>query len=136
SASASWQNMDKGTNAQNGIVQSIDRYKDTVYAGGAFDPTYGSPAAGIMKWDGIHWLEVGDSACEGTAIDEGLIGYLTIIDTLLYVGGLYDTIGCLSTHGIATWNGSSWNNIGNFPNDSASGEGRVNRIIKFQNKIG
>ncbi|MEP7127888.1 MAG: T9SS type A sorting domain-containing protein [Chitinophagales bacterium] len=135
-----WENVGNGANSEGGsFLSTILNYKQKLYSAGSIYKTEGNPGTGVMKWDGFEWNQVGNDSCEGTftsnPLNSGVVLTLKEYDNLLYVGGLYDTIGCLSSHGIATWDGNHWDKIGNFYSDSSSGVLRVNCIFQYQQKI-
>lgn len=80
-----------------------------LYAGGEFVSAGGSPANGIVKWNGTAW----------SALDAGITGgdyptvwALTVFNdgegSALYAGGDFTTAGTVSATRIAKWNGTSW----------------------------
>jgi len=118
-----WAAMDKGAVNAN-YVSAIYNYHNTIYAAGPFWTQSGSPGTGIMKWNGATWETVGYGLCEGTNKSfgsEGAVLALTEIDDTMYALGIYDTIGCLPGNGIATWDGSAWKTVHDFPNTHPSG---------------
>lgn len=132
-----WHSMGDGMGDHGATVQTIVNYHDTIYAGGAINYPNG-PGSGIAKWNGEEWKPVGDSLCEGTNKVYNCCGNvldLRVIDDLLYVGGIYDTIGCLQGNGIGTWNGTTWNTVHDFPNTGPGCCNTVTASCMFQNKI-
>lgn len=84
-----------------------------LYAGGVFEGAGEVNARGIAQWNGTSW----------SALSEGIAGEYTSIEVLatdnagnLYVGGYFSDIGTptpgFKAKNIATWNGSSWNTLG------------------------
>ena|SRR6218665_1394975 len=69
----------------------------------------------IYKWFGGTWLPF-------TSIlpNNGVFCFAEHSNEL-YVGGVFSNIGSLTVKGVATWNGTTWNNLGSFPYNSTWG---------------
>ena len=76
-----------------------------LYAAGYFSSAGGAPAAGIARWDGKSWSDVGG----GTA---GFVYDLEVFDDgtglALYAGGTFTAVGGTEAANIARWDGTAW----------------------------
>jgi len=81
--------------------------------GAAIGPAAGpSRAKGGGNPDDIQW-----QAGFGLPVPDGYVSALAATDSLLIVGGSFDQIGSLETHGLAAWNGTQWSALGDFPGE-------------------
>lgn len=104
-----WSQVSNGIKKK-GIVGAMALYKGLLYIGGCFDTAGGKPINNIAVWDGTNWLSVGT----GIAFDNGIYGVssLSIFESALCVGGVFDTAGSAPANNIAFWNGTNWGTIG------------------------
>lgn len=89
---------------------AITRYKNEIYAAGAFQMADDKPIKYIAKWDGFTWDSVGT-----TFNNDAVIGALKVINNELYAAGFINAIGGLPICRIAKWDGLEWKNVNNFP---------------------
>ncbi|MFK7970131.1 MAG: T9SS type A sorting domain-containing protein [Bacteroidia bacterium] len=84
-------------------------YQGQIYLSGAYYPD-GSTGEGIARWDSTsnQWLSVG-GGLSGDSI--GGIYDLEVYQGDLYAAGKFDTIGGVSTKGLAKWNGTRWDSV-------------------------
>jgi hypothetical protein len=75
-----------------------------LYVGGLFQRAGDVPAAGLAKWDGAKWSDVGGFS--------GLALNLATDGTNLYVGGFFTNCGGISITNVAKWNGANWSALG------------------------
>ena len=108
-----WVSSFSGTDGlDGGAVSALAVFDGYLVAGGTFDEAGGEPAAGIAKWDGESWSELGGGITDGFAVlamavhDDGS-------GPALYVAGRFEELGGqpVSRH-IAKWDGDSWSSLG------------------------
>jgi trimeric autotransporter adhesin len=96
-------------------VNALAAFNSKLYIGGQFS-AYGngaSPhlASSIVAWDGNEWstLPIGSS----NGIGGGFVNALAVVDSKLYVGGIFSTFGGStgSAKSIAAWDGTTWSNL-------------------------
>ena len=75
-----------------------------VYVGGVFNQAGGIPAAGLAKWDGDRWSDVGGFG--------GVVFEMTTDGTNLYIGGAFANAGGILATNIARWDGTNWSALG------------------------
>ena len=92
-----------------GVDYSIANYKGQIYLGGS-DPMFNGE--GIVRWDSAsnQWLSVGGGMGGGRG---GIVHDLEIFQGELYAAGSFDSIGGISAKGLAKWNGTRWDSVGN-----------------------
>jgi trimeric autotransporter adhesin len=104
-------------------VQALcyDSVSDILYAGGAFqfldapaDSSY--PMNRIARWDGVQWDSLGSGVTEFRNVFA-----LTMYNGNLIAGGTFDTIGGISSKGIAMWDGTDWNFLANITSTGNAG---------------
>lgn len=65
-----------------------------------------------VKWDGITWTPL------GTGLPDGRVLSATWYDlgegSEMFVGGIFDAQGPITTNNIAKWNGTRWSGVGNW----------------------
>ncbi len=98
-----------------GSVRALDAQNGILYAGGRFDATGdGAPAHGIAAWNGAEWRALGDGDSNGVGDPSSLHTVYTLIarNTILYVGGFFNSAGGQSANGMAVWDGEEWWGLG------------------------
>lgn len=83
-----------------------------IYVAGSFSNAAGLPSSSIMRWNGRHWVALG----EGVKTIYGYAGTvyaLAVNGNDLYVGGDFATAGGNVARNIARWNGKAWAPVGN-----------------------
>jgi len=79
-----------------------------VYFGGMFSTAGSVKGAGIAKWDGTNWINLGS----------GISGPIPIVYSIapqgsnIYVGGYFTNISGVAATNLACWNGSTWSQVG------------------------
>ncbi len=107
----SWDSLGAGINNE---VSAISRYKSKVYMGGFFSKAGGHSAGSIAIWDGANFTS------PGIDIEGGGVQAMQVYDSLLYIGGQFDSINhrYLSSAGLASWDGTRTDSVG--PNSLGS----------------
>lgn len=114
-----------------GSHYSIATYQGQIYMAGS-PPLFGGE--GIARWDSIsnRWLSVGGG------ITSGVIRDLEVFQGVLYAAGAFNSIGGIQTDGLAKWDGTAWDSVGNqrlmAPN-SSSGWPYLNALQTWNNKL-
>lgn len=91
-------------------------HRSELYATGGIISTYDFDAFGIVKWDGLHWSNVGDGIQAG---DNGVREPIVFDEDgpgghapALFVTGSFNQAGRVSANNIARWNGVEWTTLG------------------------
>lgn len=120
-----WSPLDTGVSfiSYSGIVYSMAVKDNELYAGGQFDTAGGVAVTNIAKWNGSRWLNIGNVTYESNhhSTSPSYVYTLAVLDSQLYIGGVFNTAGGVAAHNVARWNGSSWFALG-------SGAGQVRSI--------
>jgi len=92
-------------------VNSLEVYKNELYAGGFFCQAGGRWARSIARWNGTQWDSVGTGL--------GWTGYIAdmevdTINDFLYIAGAFSTAGGVPAKCIARWDGFKWESV-NYP---------------------
>ncbi len=116
-----WSPLIDGTGA-NGITSAGDVFALRTYAGklivgGNFTIAGGTPARGVVAWDGTNWEPLGDGV-------NNAVTTLNEYNGALIVGGRFTTATnpggtTISANRIASWNGAQWSGLGNGVSASA-----------------
>lgn len=104
-ASQTWQPLGNGLN---GTVYALALHSDgTLYAGGSFNMSAGTPANHIARWDGAEWQPVGGGI-------NGTVFSLAIENNALYAGGRFDSAGNAAALNIARFDiaAQEWTPLG------------------------
>jgi hypothetical protein len=128
----SWSAMGAGVTKCNAeVVRGLAVYDDgtgpALYATGFFCESGGAPAAGLVRWDGQAWTEVGGGLTDQDPDDEIPAGgrALAVYDAgegpVLVVGGQFTRAGEVPAMNIAAWNGHGWKALG----DGLGGSGEA-----------
>lgn len=93
-----------------GWIGTLAVHEGRLLVAGRFDSAGGQPVGGLAAWDGDSWhsFGIGVRANRG----EAAISRLLPSDRQLYVAGSFDSIGGVAARGVARWNGTCWNPIG------------------------
>jgi hypothetical protein len=108
---ATWQPLSSGTN---GPVFSLAVFEEKLIVGGSFSSAGGNATNNIAQWDGTRWQPLGSGievVRPGTG-NSPQVAALSTYQNKLVAGGVFDTAGGVSSPGIAEWNGTSWQSIG------------------------
>lgn len=86
-----------------------------LYAGGFFRRSDGSAANSVAKWSGMAWqplgLGTGNGLCALTRYDASTVSVASNGD--VYAGGGFGQAGSTLASGVARWNSTGWNPLGN-----------------------
>ncbi|HTB07501.1 MAG TPA: T9SS type A sorting domain-containing protein [Bacteroidia bacterium] len=106
----SWVNVGGGVTGE--TVLALYPYHGLLYAGGVFYMANGKPMNYIGTWDGTKWDTLGEGITQITpgSTREGVVSILGY-DSILYVGGQFDSAENMQTRSIAQWNGTSWDSL-------------------------
>ncbi|HKR05478.1 MAG TPA: T9SS type A sorting domain-containing protein [Bacteroidia bacterium] len=96
-----WIGLD--TEAGNTDVYALASYNGDLYAGGAFTNFNGTGAAGVAKWNGSAWSDIGSGF---TAFN--VARAFAVFNNKLYIGGGFTTAGGIAANNIVSWDGASW----------------------------
>ncbi|MBX7053983.1 MAG: hypothetical protein K1X36_03430 [Pyrinomonadaceae bacterium] len=107
----SWTRLGNGLGGGTHIVRSIAVYGSDVFIGGSFSVSDGSPANGIVRWDG--------SAYSALSLASGEIRSLVVSGGALYAGGNVALAPGPSV-GIVKWDGSAWSSLGTAANTTVT----------------
>jgi len=101
-----WNALSNGVD-NNTVLASAIGLDNTLYVGGTFTTVDGGSAyVRIAYWDGSAWGSMGDA---DNTVNELVVDPVT---GDLYAGGTFTTIGGVTVNGLARWNGTIWENIG------------------------
>ncbi|MCA9271843.1 MAG: hypothetical protein KDA31_02235 [Phycisphaerales bacterium] len=114
-----WRRMGDGLDA--GSVRALARTQSgDIIAGGSFLQAENLPAWGVARWNGSSWSKVGNNTAGG-----GIAGYLTpepsptMVNSIvempngdIIVGGNFSSADGVGATGIARWDGTNWNPLG------------------------
>ena len=98
-----WSALGSGLGGYGAIVESIADYQGMVYA------TVFHYTDSIAVWDGSTWTMIAGVTHPMSNVG---IDVLCVFDTTLIAGGAFDTIGGISSNGLAQWNGTAWSDFG------------------------
>lgn len=104
----SWQSLGTGTN---GAVFALTVYNGQLVAGGLFTNAGGQAANRIARWNpaaGV-WESLSTGITGGTFTS---VYAMTVYNNELIVGGEFESAGGQTAHGIARWNGTTWQTVG------------------------
>lgn len=120
-----------------GLIQGLNRipevrafavYDDgrgsALYAGGAFTRSGTNALAGIARWNGQSWTDVG-GGIRGEAFSSTRITSMSVYNDgagpALFVGGTFVEVGGVPAANLARWNGSAWSSVGGGVTNAGSG---------------
>lgn len=119
---SSWSGLGLGMNSSGG-VNALAKLGNDIYAGGTFLLATNNGGAavnvrGLAKWDGSNWSTVGWGLF-------GVVNALAVSGGDLYVGGNFVRVtnsggAAVTANGIARWNGTTWNALGEGVNASVN----------------
>ncbi len=110
---------DVGTGLAGGSIEvnALEVLQGELYAGGAFQAVDGVAAAHLARWNGTMWSDVAGGISQQPP--EQPATSVTALRTVdlgtgpsLYVAGVFDRAGPLSTDNLARWDGSAWHEVG------------------------
>jgi hypothetical protein len=97
-----------GAAGDDGQLVTICANGSDVYIGGMFNTAGSVKGAGIAKWDGANWVNLGS----------GISGPIPIVYAVapqgsnIYIGGYFTNISGVAATNLACWNGSTWSQVG------------------------
>lgn len=103
---------------QYAMVRSLTTFNGSLYAGGAFATTGGSPLPGVARWTGSSWGALGGglwSPDPGTGVPAIFVHAMTTFNGELIVAGSFQRVNGAAgplANNIARWNGTSWQTMG------------------------
>jgi hypothetical protein len=118
-----WSGLDDGLNNYVSALTIFDDDGDdpnsdppALHVGGGFTSAGGIATNYVAKWDGKDWFPL--SSGPGQNGTNGPVYALTVFDggshqSALYAGGEFTVAGGSPANRVATWDGSSWWNLGN-----------------------
>ena len=112
----------------NGSQVGAEVFNNELYITGNFSNAGGTPTRGIAKWNGTQW-----DSLNGPGLDyaPGFAGHdLLYYNGSLILGGEFTTVNGLYARGIASWDGISFDTIGN-----SSTIGAVLRLATYNNDL-
>lgn len=104
-----WDTLGEGTNCINEQcppVFDITRFRDKVYAGGAFYQM-GNVQSSIAAWNGTDWEFVADPP-------NSSITCLVVLDDTLYIGGGFTEFEGISVNGLVKYDGTNFSDVHGF----------------------
>ena len=106
-----------------GWVYALEKVGGDTYIGGAFTTVAGISSPMIARWDGTAWSSMRTSPYLPTGVSPGSIRKIVFLGSSLYVFGTFTQIGGVTAKGVARWDGSAWQAIGD---GTISASGGVN----------
>ena len=105
-----WVNVGDGQLDGVGAVTCLAVYQDELYVGGGLYAGAGSPAHGLVRWNGSEWRDVGGSMRDiyGTTQYNASASSMLVHDGKLLVGGAFGYAGTLHANQFAIWDGQTW----------------------------
>ncbi len=104
------------TNCIPNPVNSIIRYKDTIYITGMFLTSGNYTVNGIAKWNGTKWLPLKTGLKDSDVGPGSGIGYkFKIYNNDLYLTGAFDSVCGVAAHSLAKFDGVNWSAVNNLP---------------------
>ncbi|HWY99145.1 MAG TPA: T9SS type A sorting domain-containing protein, partial [Bacteroidia bacterium] len=99
-----------GSGSSDTAVLALTVYNNELYAGGfiAYGTSYTHPS--IDKWNGVSWSSV--ASWKNDKSPNQFVGALFVFDSVLCVGGQFDSIAGVKANDVAYWNGSGWGTFG------------------------
>ncbi|MEO7300048.1 MAG: hypothetical protein ABI042_15895 [Verrucomicrobiota bacterium] len=101
------------------LIYDVGFMGNDIYVGGIFTKAGGVPAAGLAKWNGSEWTDIGFAGLASVMISDG---------TNLYVGGSFTNAGGVLNTNIARFDGTNWHALGNglgYYNNGSVGVGEL-----------
>jgi RHS repeat-associated protein len=110
-----------GNGIANGFIYAIAALGNNIYIGGSFTNAGNDPNANfIAELVGTNWTNVGAGiSCSDLDNVTWPVYTLAACGSNLFVGGEFDIVeGNTNAHGIAVWNGATWNTMNGGPGPS------------------
>ncbi len=116
---ASWASLGSGMQGStpeidrvNALAVFDDGHGSKLFAAGRFEVAGGQPTSKIAAWDGANWSPLGPGF---PAFNDYVYSLATHDDGFgpaLYVGGTFKVAGDQPAYGLARWDGSQWDKVG------------------------
>lgn len=97
-----------------GIVWTVCEYDGSIYVGGDGIRLSSGETTTLARWDGTAWLPVPGAPSEPT-YNSARVEALKVVDGRLVVGGNFNRAGGLMCAGVAEWDGTGWDRLGDGP---------------------
>ena len=110
-----WHALAGGTD---GPVYTIACTSASVFVGGKFTLAGNGEASNIAHWDGSTWQALGRGVRPIPADAESGVYALAATDSVLYVGGVFDSVGTIAGAALARWANNQWSSMGNLTGSS------------------
>lgn len=106
-----WRGLAQGIQ---GEVTDMVRYQGDLIAAGRFDAAGDALVDYIARWDGGAWDSLGGGLqfSAATGANPGDVRAVAVFDGELYAMGLFNLADGTAAPGLARWNGSQWNSVG------------------------
>lgn len=108
---STWTPLGAGLGGGTHVVRSVTVYGGNVYIGGSFNTADGSPASGIVKWDGAAYSSLPIVASE--------VRSLVVNNGSLYAGG-FVALTVSASIGIVKFDGTNWTSLGTAANTNVT----------------
>ncbi len=112
-------------------IYDVIEYDGNIVACGEFDRVGEASIQGVMQWDGNSWMALG-MGLSGNIPQTAPVMFphqMMVYDDELYVVGNFRNAGGIEVNGVAKWNGTEWQKMGNGFN------GTVYSIVVFEDEI-
>ncbi len=107
---SNWDSVSSGTNNE---VYAFGKYKGLIYVGGWFSKAGGHSAGSIATWNGKSYANAGFDV-EAGKYSAGIVDVICQYDSLLYIGGQFDSVDHKRPSGLVTWNGTKTDSLNTF----------------------
>ena len=123
-----------GTAALDDAASALGVHAGTLYAGGWF-------TGGIARWTGSAWVVPGGGLSSApfpytTPIVYSILSFDEGSGPRLFVGGVFNGAGAVSSKGIIRWNGTSWSSVGGGLNNMPDGIPGVRAMAVYDDGTG
>lgn len=94
-----------------GVVETMTVHNGILVVGGQFMRAVGADgtsllSGGLVAWNGHKWVLVGGANLQG------IVTICSVIGSKLYIAGRFRTVGSLQAEGMAVYDGTSWQQVG------------------------
>ena len=113
---SSWDTLDGGMGGLSqycfNYVSKIKRFNNDLYVEGIFTYASGKINSGFTKWSGTSWDSINIAFHLFNDCVDGTPANMCESNNLLYIVGLFDSVGSYYSPGIVAWDGNNWIQIG------------------------